>query len=209
MFDQPQSPGLWLANNPGRGGPENSTLDLVFQQNINLDLVNELQGRGPGRQVVHVELAHDETGAFEPFGMPRSDDPIPNQRFPAAHSKRHDQSAAVFGNRFQMEEETNGRVRAFRRPLQFVLIHPPMVFQPSALVLVEFEVALLQLAANLLSDFNVGAGREWRGVSGTRQTICFSKWVRLVRTSFLSPCLTSSKGGRAVKTMRSCGLTNW
>ena len=130
----------------------------MIQKNINFDLVNKLQGCRPVGQIVHVELSHDKARLFYPLGMPCPDNPIPNQRFPTAHPERNHQSAAVFGNRFHVEEKANGRVRPLRDRLVLVKVHPPEIFQPGAFVLMECEIALLQFAADFLPDFHMRAG---------------------------------------------------
>ena len=129
----------------GRG--EFLTANFIFDQNLRLDFVRELQGGRTGGKPFQVKLADDEGRSADPFGITGSDDAIPDQRFPAAHSETGEQAAAVNRNGGSAEKKADGNLRIFwgfaARSTQ-----PPGIFQAGIIVLVENKIESLEIGSH-------------------------------------------------------------
>src|SRR5208283_3798277 len=98
-----------------------------------------------------VKLADDEARSADPFGITGSDNAIPDQRLPAAHSKTGEQAAAVNRDGGGAKKKANGNFRIFRG-LAARFAQLPGTFQARVLVLIEFKVKFLEFRTHRRSE---------------------------------------------------------
>ena len=123
------------------------TANFIIDQNLHLDFVREIQGGRTCGKPFQVKLADDEGRSADPFGITDSDNAIPDQRFPAAHSETGEQAAAVNGNGGSAEKKAYGNFRIFWR-LTPRSTQPPGIFQAGIIVLVENKIESLEIGTH-------------------------------------------------------------